>query len=591
MLPNSASTPTRHRICAAILILIGVTPAIGMLNVVVTHWLPLPYWDEWFTPGKQFTEWCQGTLSFGDLFVQHNESRKFFPRLFYFAMMKLHGWDVRDAMVLTFASVCAISALLYRLLRRTPGATAAAALLAWVVTSFLCFSPVQLRNFLWGLQFEPFVPCLVLLAAANINLSNLAMRIKVLALIVLCVVATYTFANGMILWLLAFPILPVTNKWSGKYPWGWWGVYVLAACVAIGAYFIGYARPSDHPAVALELRHVVHLAHYFVLWVGAYFHSPTVSALFAGSVAVAVLLALATIGGYITWRTREWRWLYPAMLLAAYAIITGLTTAAGRIGLGVSQALEVRYTVFSLAFYLALVCGSLALYGRYVQAQQAQPRRAVLGTSVLLLVLAAPAWLGCYRVAEASLSPFYERHRRLLRALEWIDVIPDNGDLALVFPYVPVLKHRAGVVRAHGVLRLPFVGEPLATIVKQTPQAQDYRYGSVASASVQYEHDLVIRGWAWLPDKNKKPDCIVVGAKRANGTFELLGVAEALKSRPDLQKLFSNAEMGSAGFDTTIKLNPKRQRGVAEIGLWAVDLDRATAYPVKGGRELKPVFL
>src|SRR2546423_8916794 len=147
----------------------GIFPAILMWHAMVTNWVPLPFWDEWFTPGNQLTSWCNGTLTLRELFSQHNESRKFFPRLLYLALAKLHGWDVRDAMLVTFTSFCAMSALLYRTLRLTPRASTLSALIAWTVMSFLCFAPVQFDNFLLGSQFEPFFPGLAVLAAANVN--------------------------------------------------------------------------------------------------------------------------------------------------------------------------------------------------------------------------------------------------------------------------------------------------------------------------------------------------------------------------------------------------------------------------------------
>ncbi len=149
-----------HRIRArvALLVLVGAAPAAAMFYLVTHHWVPLPYWDEWATPGKMFAAWCNGTLTLPDLVSQHNESRKLFPRLLYLALAAAGGWDVRKEMLVCFTSVCLIALLFYRLMRQTPGAAALSASIAWIAATFLCFSAVQLDNFLWGIQLEPFFP-------------------------------------------------------------------------------------------------------------------------------------------------------------------------------------------------------------------------------------------------------------------------------------------------------------------------------------------------------------------------------------------------------------------------------------------------
>ncbi len=195
----------RIRLSVALLVLVGAAPAAAMFYLVTHYWVPLPYWDEWATPGKMFASWCNGTLTLPDLVSQHNESRKFFPRLLYLALAVAGGWDVRKEMLVCFATVCAIALLFYRLMRQTPGATALSAAIGWTAATFLCFSAVQLDNFLWGIQLEPFFPGLAVLAIAVVNTSERSLARKSLLNATLALIATYTFANGMLLWAIGVP--------------------------------------------------------------------------------------------------------------------------------------------------------------------------------------------------------------------------------------------------------------------------------------------------------------------------------------------------------------------------------------------------
>src|SRR5256885_3629463 len=65
------------------LVLLSLIPFVLAVVGTLRHWVALPYWDEWFSPGTLLLSYAKGTLSFSDLFYQHNESRKAFPYLLY----------------------------------------------------------------------------------------------------------------------------------------------------------------------------------------------------------------------------------------------------------------------------------------------------------------------------------------------------------------------------------------------------------------------------------------------------------------------------------------------------------------------------
>src|SRR5437762_9912241 len=82
-------------------------PALAAVYMMWSHWVPVPYWDEWDSPGQQLAAYYRGTLGLTDLFSQHNESRSLFPRLLYLSLYLTAGWDVRCGMVATFVLACA----------------------------------------------------------------------------------------------------------------------------------------------------------------------------------------------------------------------------------------------------------------------------------------------------------------------------------------------------------------------------------------------------------------------------------------------------------------------------------------------------
>jgi hypothetical protein len=573
--PSALNLTFRTLIFRTSLYLIGITPIALMFCAVVSIWLPLPFWDEWTTPGENFVSWCNGRLGFQELFSQHNESRKFFPRLLYLALAAMGGWDVRKEMALLFLLVCAISVLFYRLMRSTPGATPASALIAWISATFLCFSPVQLRNFIWGIQLELFFPGLALLVVAAANLSRLSIAQKAVCNAAFALLATYTFAHGMLIWALGFPLPGTTERWKDRRVLQSWGAYLFCAILAVGSYFADYKRPPAHPELLAGDSGFLKVAVCLILWVGSYFGSSLFTPFFAGIVAIFIFL-ICLAGSFLALRAgRSWRAFYPGFLMATYACIIGGLTAAGRIGFGTQQALAFRYLPHSLFFYLAIVALLFALYCSHFRHALIRHRRLFLAGCLLVGSIACTGWIACQMDSLKTRKITAARNRTLLHALEWIDVIPDNPDLAFLFPSPDILRRTTDVLRAHKILRLRFAREDLAKHVSHPPpQLDGAPFGGLEKCVLDGE-SLAIAGRALAPEGKAPLSCIVLGALDSNGRFKLFAITPISNPGHGGDSIFSR------------HFNPANlPDGNLTIMAWAIDAAGEQAYPLGGAATL-----
>ena len=366
-----------------LLAMVAIIPAGLMWHWVSTNWVPLPFWDEWHTPGSQFESWYRGTLTLeGRCSPSITRAGIFFPRLLYFTLEHFGGWDVRKEIRVVFFGVCALCLLLLHLLRRTPGATPVSTLVGWTLMTFLCFAPVQVENFLYGIEIETFFPGFALLAVAAVNLSALSFRWKALANLALAFVATYTFANGMLLWALAWPLPAPNEPAPRRRRLVWISIYALAGAISVGAYFVGYHRPSYHPEFASISARCLDLAHYVVLWSGNYFSTGFASPFLLGIIALTLFFSGAGFVLWTIWQRGDWRTFYPWLLLGAFACATVTITALGRLGFGVEQALDNRYLAFSRFFYIALFGLYFAIYCARVRTASAVNEPSSLPMSV-----------------------------------------------------------------------------------------------------------------------------------------------------------------------------------------------------------------
>jgi hypothetical protein len=481
-----------------------------------------------------------------------------------------------------FVLVCGLCALLLVLLRKTPGASLLSSLLTWGLMVSLCFAPVQVENFLYGIQGEAFFIGTALVAAAAINMSGVLFRTKALCNVILAFIATYTFANGMLLWVLAAPLAGPNESTPRTSRIRWSITYALVGVTSIGCYFIGYHRPSYHPELASVVGSFGQLFHYFVLWIGRYFASDFADPLILGAITMLLFASALGLAFEAIRRRKDWRTFYPWLLTGAYACATGVITAIGRLGFGVQQALDTRYVAFSLFFYIALLGLFFALYCSRVRAGSAALRASFLTNTAWTIAFFVLLWTASYRKNLRVLAENHKYRVHLLHTLEWIEPIPDNPDLALIFPYVGRLKEWVAILDTCRMLRVPFVRGSLATAVQQSPPSSDGLNGQIETCNIDPEGALHATGWAWLPERNRRADCVVIGCEHIDGIFKPLAVLETGVARHDLSKAQHNPYMFRAGFEGSLKL-PNDVTANSFLKGWAIDLRTQKAWPLAGG--------
>jgi hypothetical protein len=555
---------------------LSVLPVLAAFYMMCTHWVPVPYWDEWDSPGKQLAAYYRGNLGFADLFSQHNESRSFFPRLVYLALYLTAGWDVRSGMVATFVLVCAVSASLYQVARRTHPSRGAA-LSMFAVMNLLLFSPRLYENFLYAIMGEVFTPACALVFAILVNLSNLSLKWKTLANAALAFIGTYTFANGMLLWVLAFPleITPTVQPGPARARIFWRVAYALIGAASVGYYFLTYRHPPLSPPFASPLGRLPALLHFFLVWIGSLFN--TGAPALCGAVVLLLFGGLAAVAMSQVRRTGVWRAHYPWLILGCYSLISGCIVAAGRLDFGYLVAGDVRYTVTTAFFYIAVTGLGFSVYA------QAKPRaltsRIAAPAAIVSIVILLSLWFATFKKERRFLHTFTAVRQHSLLVLRWSEAIPQNPEIALLSPYplgdvVAIIR----VLAEHDALRPRLVSQKLAAAVNARPNTADASAGTLEAARFE-AGELSFHGWARVPDQDRPADCIVLGFE-ADGKWKPFCVVETGGNRPDAQQLGS-AALKRAGFSGGIR-PANFPRGETILKAWAIDLQNERACPIAG---------
>src|SRR5262249_32977925 len=90
---------------------------------------------------------------------------------------------------------------------------------------------------------------------------------------------------------------------------------------------------------------------------------------------------------------------------------------------------------------------------------------------------------------------------------------------------------------------------------------------------------LRVKGWAWLPERNRRADCVVIGWEDPTGVFKPLTVLETGVARPDLRAQRRNPNFYRAGFAHAVP-SAKIMPGTVVIKGWAIDLRAQKAWPL-----------
>lgn len=511
-------------------------PALTLLGAVLWFRVDVPWADVWDTPGRLVEKMLNGQAGWSDWFWQHNESRKFFPRLFYVATGLIAGLHTLPGVLLQWALLAGTFALL---ISWAPIRDAAH---RWLLSAIalLVFTPAQSENLTWDIQFIVIVPVFCIVLAAKVNASARSVAFKYGCSATLALIATYTFANGMVCWLLCFPawwrLAPgsTDRRWFGR----WDAVYLLIGGLALAGYFSDYVKPPQHPSLGLATQQPGQAVLFFLAWIGGPWSQALTQPLPSAILLGALLLGASAV--LVGQALRRWSTLPTAalgwLLLLAYGLISGAVATLGRLGFGLAFALPPRYVPFALWIPVAVLGLAHCLHR-----DRPAPLAAATAALGLLALLSWPA--GMVGLAERQRA--YEQGRLTLR---FIDAIPADPLLTRVHPERENLQRRARLFAQRGWLELDFVN-PRGGLAGALAAPRSSEGGWYL---IRVDGNRVhVDGWTMLPAPTREAPCVLVGLRRDDGSIEPVTALAVRLRRPEIGVAMKAPALVRCGFDDT----------------------------------------
>ena len=312
-----------------------------------------------------------GKLTIRDLWELHNEHRPIFSRALLIYLARLTHWTVLYELLANVVCAAVTFFSILYLLKKTEIQFGKGLLSLVPAISLIVFSLNQSENWFGGFNIQ----ILMNVAAVTLGLIVLAVsdpnwgRTTMSAL--LGIIATYTFANGLLFWPLGAWILIKKRAWKLIAFW------IIVSVAAIAFYFYGYHKPPHHPSPWSFLRDPLQALNYIFAYLGApllafckksyaiaesfsekgwkfpsslfwlFEHAASV----AGAIGVGVYFYL-----YNRLKTLKQNGILISFFaLSSYALLSAVLSAFGRSAMGIQNALSLRYVTISSLFWISLL--------------------------------------------------------------------------------------------------------------------------------------------------------------------------------------------------------------------------------------------
>lgn len=584
---KKCTTPGSNKKRIIILSIISILPALVLFFIITKYWVNIPFWDQWDF-STIFDKYYSQSLTFSDFMAQHNESRKFFPRLIVLGVGLLTGWNVRVEMCIVMIFACLISYNLFTLLKRIENLNILNRLTLLLMINLFLFSPVQWENWLWGIQMAMYIPTLMLTTGLVINTSNNSIRTKVICSTILSVVSTFSYANGMLVWFLLLPVNALfkkehyKDKKKIKSDLFYIFLYVLVALFTIGFYFTNYQKPTHHPSFLVAFSKPVEAIAFFLLWNGTPFRpsgSPYAFILtfFVGGLIFSIFLLSIIYCIYKTCKSSSKLSLfYPWFILGSYSIINGIITTFGRLGLGVGGGAMSKYTTFSIFLPISIVVLVYLIYRFYIRDKKIIAKKFIVIQTVALLF-----FLILYgRAYEFSIKSMRSHNIRLgdgKLALQFYKIIPDNKKLKLLYPKPQRLLQRFSELTKNGLLDFRPIKPDILKYLERVSKNGNGSNGYFDECLLLAGSKLKVHGWARQATKETPANNVILVYTDKNGDCKPFAILRVGDKRSDVAEVFKSRVMLNCGFSDIIDIS-HLPGGNLQISAWTVDTKENIAY-------------
>jgi hypothetical protein len=509
------------------LIAAALVPPAAILFLILRLGVNVPVQDDWDTV-TALAKWQEGSVTFADFWVQHNEHRIPSLRVVICLVGIFSGYNVVAEMLVGFLFAALALPVMVLLFRRSLMDVAPDLVLPLTgVASLLFFSLMLHENWFSGTaSLQLFLLRLVSLTLVWVLVRWPGQRRAAILAACCATVGTFAEAAGLALWVTGALGIVLTTEQPvrrNRLLFGW----AVVAAVTIAAYTIGLSwEMSDvQRASARGWRLFTFIAACLGLPF-AYGKDAGISA----ATGTAGLIALATALLSLAPGHREvLRRLIPLVLVAVQGLLGAVLIGVGRSALEAKYAMASHYAFGSSQFWIATIAIVTVAFKVSVPSNPIVGVVRGAGAAVVGLMLCD----GFVNANRFGLREARKDSRNLENALTTLYTTNEPPHEVARFLYPPDEAHfRRQLARLQRLRLGPFAPSMEPEKARLTVQHQDRGAAGFRDGVVDEGDCNRIAGWAWDP---MQPDATVTVDVWYRGSK--LGSASANWFRPDLEEV------------------------------------------------------
>ena len=577
------------KLIAGISLCLAIIPAIVLGVLIFKYSVNVPIQDQWQI-SDIFEKFNQRTLSFSDLMAQHNESRKFFPRLIFLALAFITKWNIRYEMLVTFLLACIVSINIYLLNKLTIGGSHIKGLIIAFISNIFIFSAVQYENWLWGIQIVVFIPIVCITSCILIAYSRLKNRTKVFICMVLSTISTFSYANGLLAWVIVLPVLALVQLkfWSDirkniiLYVLFW----IIGFIANVAFYFHDYKKPLSHPNPLESIQYPYRIFQYFLAFLGGSLEVNSSIQAINNAIIFGLLILIIFIGFcyYIIWHIKDYELRYKTIswiMLGLYTVISALVTSFGRVTFGVEQALSSRYTTFSTyiiisIIHLMIIVGEDAIKKYYFLINRNLFSKIICWFIGIITVIQVHNFT--YSIDKMRL--WNQNVLKYKGCLLLIDFTHDNCKNLIDPYYFEYIKKQAHYLTEVGFLEPGLIATNRITDLIDMSNSRQVE-GTFEKLEFIGDNNFLATGWAIFTDTNLPVDAIILSYDNLQGEPIVSAVADMTMTRSNLVKELKSQKYLRSGWQKILYTH-RFPQGNINVKAWALDTNTTKFYQIPG---------
>ncbi len=558
--------------------LLTLLPAIMLTILIYKYAVNIPHEDGLFTPGILISKTANSFLTFEDLFKQGNESRVVIPRLIVIGLAFLTDWDVRFQMFVSLLLAGLTSFNIYYILKKTTSYHHGLCFFLTLLANLLIFSPIQETNWLWGNQIMIFIPIACLTASLAIFYSSCLFPLKVIFAILYSSIATFSFANGMLCWVLLIPLFmykyrqPVHNRF-------WIILLTFFMVCNLIIFFWGYDFPQSRQLQSYILANPIKAFHYFICLLGLplnHFFSIQITAISGYIIFSTFLFCMFNI---IKTNASTFKCSIPWLIIAGYSILTALMITFGRADAGEEQLYAYRYTSFSIYITVALVFLLAHIYQYTVQHHIRQ--KIIVKILIIFLIFfftltsSSTSLYGIQRMKKSHQIRLGER-----ACFAFMNTLPSHTEFRnhpVITSHFLQLMFEVSIIRNSGFWKHPYIEDLNIRNIQGHISNPKMQSGTLEGIRKIHSNKYEAYGKAFLPGQKEPANAVLLTYKYDEQYILFEYTVGPFTDKPKDTRLFNQWNYLSCKWTSTFTARDL-PAGELEIYAWAYDALHGTAY-------------